>query len=64
MSEFIFGLKSIVLADKVSDYFDLRVLFFDMVFGNHQNVGDENVDGNMLLSITAKERFLEIESMR
>lgn len=64
MSEFIFGLKSIVLVDKVSDYFDLRVLFFDTVFGNHQNVGDEDVDGNMLLSITAKERFLEIESMR
>lgn len=35
-----------------------------MVFGNHQSVGDEDVDGNMLLSITAKERFLEIESMR
>lgn len=64
MSEFIFGLKSIVLADKVSDYFDHRDLFFDTVFGDHQNVGDEGIDGKMLLSITAKERFLEVESMR
>lgn len=63
MSEFIFGLKSIVLVDKVSDYFDHRDLFFDMFFGNHQSVGDEGIDGNML-SVTAKERFLEIESMR